>query len=157
MKPSIAEHRTTEQATETLKANRHIRSDEESRAFEDALTFLAAHPDPNDLPDLHLAIDDDCDQHEIMFGLVDFIEDFDIDAQIRAFLDVMPEMIVRAPSWTRTWTVRILNNEAACVHSKSLLQSAPLAQASVARGVLEKIVASKKSPLEDRARFVLDG
>jgi len=67
-----------------------MRSDEEFRAFEDALTFLAAHPDPNDLPDLHLALDDDCDQHEVMFGLVHFIEDFDVDAQIWAFLDVMP-------------------------------------------------------------------
>jgi len=133
-----------------------MRSDEGFRAFE-SLTFLAAHPDPNDLPDLHLALDDNCDQHKVMFGLVHFIEGFDVDAQIRAFLDVMPEMIVQAPDWTRTLTVRILNNEAARVHYKGLFQSAPSTQASVARGVLEKIVPGKKSPLEKRARFVLNG
>ena len=153
----MAELLTTEQAIKALKFNRHMRSDQEFRAFEDALAFLAAHPDPNDLPDLHLALDDDCDQHEVMFGLVHFIEDFDLDAQIRAFLSVMPEMTVQAPSWTRTLTVRILNNEEARVHYKGLLQAAPPAQKSVARGVLEKIAASKKTPLDERARFVLSG
>lgn len=153
----MAEYTTAEEAVIALKANRHMRSDEQFRAFEGALIFLAVHPDPNDLMDLHLALDDDCDQHEVMFGLVHFIEDFDMDAQMRAFLDVMPELIVQAPDWTRTLTVRILNNEAARVHYKGLFQSAPSTQASVARGVLEKIVSGKKSPLEERARFVLNG
>ncbi len=84
------------------------------------------------------------------------IEDFDLDAQLRAFLSVIPEMVVQAPSWTRTLTVRILNNEAARVHYKGLLQSMPSAEQAVARGVLEKIVTSRKAPLEERARFVLD-
>ncbi|MGB7444553.1 MAG: Imm30 family immunity protein [Coleofasciculaceae cyanobacterium] len=91
-----------------------MRSPEEVAAFENALAELAENPQPEDLPSLHLVLDDLCQHQEVMFSLVHFLETFDVKEQLQAFVAVVPQLIVIAPEWTRVIHDRILNDESVC-------------------------------------------
>jgi hypothetical protein len=78
-----------------LETNKFMRSPDEVTAFENALASLADRPQDEDLPDLHLILDDRCEQPEVMFGLIHFLESFDVSAQIQAFVTVVPQSIAR--------------------------------------------------------------
>jgi len=95
-----------------LAANKLMRSPDEVAAFENALTKLAENPKNEDLPELHLILDERCEQPEVMFSLIHFIENFEVKAQLQAFITVVPQLIVVAPDWTRILHSRILNDEA---------------------------------------------
>ncbi len=95
---------------EVLEANRLLRSPDEVTRFEQALEQLAKKPDPADLPSLHLVLDDDCQQSEVMFSLVHFLESFDVRAQVEAFIQVMPDLVKRAAEWTAILHSRIMND-----------------------------------------------
>lgn len=97
-----------------LQANRLMRSPEEIAAFEKALAELAENPKNEDLPSLHLVLDDGCEQQEVMFSLVHFLESFDVKEQLEAFVFVVPQLIVTAPDWTKILHNRILNDQSAC-------------------------------------------
>jgi len=75
---------------DVLEANRLLRSPHEVAIFEQTLEKLAQNPDPADLPSLHLILDDACEQPEVMFSLVHFLESFDVQEQVQAFIQVMP-------------------------------------------------------------------
>ena len=139
-----------------LNANRLIRSREEFEAFEAALAEIAADPDPQDLPDLFLVLDDGCEESEVMFGLVHFLETFERKPRLQVFLDVVPEMMTQAPDWVRVLHYRILNNDEAREYYKQLLRSAPAIQQQVVRPLLEEIAQNKKPLLAARAQAVLD-
>jgi Immunity protein 30 len=96
---------------EVLEANRLLRSPDEVAQFEETLETLAQNPDPADLPSLHLILDDACEQSEVMFSLVHFLESFDVQDQIQAFIQVMPDLVKRAPEWTAILHSRIMNEE----------------------------------------------
>jgi|GEM_PF-1150126 len=97
-----------------LEANKLMRSPEEVAAFENALAQLAENFHKENLPALHLILDDRCEQPEVMFSLVHFLESFAIEEQLQAFISVIPQLIAAAPDWRRILHTRILNNEAAC-------------------------------------------
>ncbi|NJM59310.1 MAG: hypothetical protein HC849_02455 [Oscillatoriales cyanobacterium RU_3_3] len=97
-----------------LKANNLMRSPDEVIAFENALASLADRPQDEDLPDLHLILDDRCEQPEVMFGLIHFLESFDVFAQMQAFVTVVPQLMLVASEWTRILHTRILNDDDAC-------------------------------------------
>lgn len=78
---------------DVLETNRLLRSPDEVVIFEQTLEKLAHKPNPADLPSLHLILDDACEHHEVMFGLVHFLESFDVQAQVQAFIQVMPELV----------------------------------------------------------------
>jgi hypothetical protein len=87
---------------EIMKANRFMRSRAEVVAFDEAMAHLAKHPKNEYLPELHLILDDECEHHEVMYGLIHFLESFDAKEQFQALIDVIPELILRAPEWTKT-------------------------------------------------------
>jgi hypothetical protein len=97
---------------EALEAHRLLRSPDDVAQFEQALKTIAKSPDPADLPSLHLILDDACEQPEVMFSLVHFLESFDVHEQIEAFIEVMP-LAKRAAEWTAILYSRILNDEGA--------------------------------------------
>jgi Immunity protein 30 len=99
---------------EILEANKLMRSPDEVTAFENALASLADRPQDEDLPDLHLILDDRCEQPEVMFGLIHFLESFDVFAQMQAFVTVVPQLMLVASEWTRILHTRILNDDDAC-------------------------------------------
>lgn len=94
----------------------------EIAAFENALTELAQNPQNLWLPELHLVLDDRCQQQEVMWDLIHFLESFDMKAQLLAFVKVLPEMMARAPEWTKILHYRICNDESARVLYQEILQ-----------------------------------
>ena len=98
---------------EVLEANRLLRSPDEAAQFEQTLETLARNPDPADLPNLHLILDDACEQPEVMFSLVHFLESFNVQEQISAFIQVLPDLAKRSPEWTAILRSRIMNDERA--------------------------------------------
>jgi Immunity protein 30 len=95
---------------EVLEVNRLLRSPDEVAQFEQTLETLAQNPDPADLPRLHLILDDACEQPEVMFSLVHFLESFDVREQVQAFIEVMPDLVKRAAEWTAILHSRIMND-----------------------------------------------
>jgi hypothetical protein len=109
-----------------LQDNRLIRISDEIILFEQTLAELAKNPNPDDLPELHLIFHDDCQQPEVMFSLVHFLESFDVEAQIQAFIRVLPSLIEQAPQWTEILYTRIDNDETAQATFKQILRSLDL-------------------------------
>lgn len=98
---------------EVLEDNRLMRSPDEVAQFEQTLEKLAHNPDSADLPSLHLILDDACEQPEVMFSLVHFLESFDVQEQVQAFIQVMPDLVKRAAEWTAILHSRIMNDDVA--------------------------------------------
>jgi hypothetical protein len=95
---------------DVLEANRLLRSSDEVARFEQTLEQLAQHPDPADLPRLHCILDDACEHPEVMFSLVHFLESFDVQAQVQAFVQVMPDLAKRSAEWRTILHARIMND-----------------------------------------------
>ncbi|NJM44804.1 MAG: hypothetical protein HC860_00500 [Alkalinema sp. RU_4_3] len=93
-----------------LEANRLMRSPHEVTLFEQTLEQLAQSPDPADLSRLHLVLDDACEQPEVMFSLVHFLESFEVQEQVQAFIQVMPALAERAAEWSEILQSRIMND-----------------------------------------------
>lgn len=97
-----------------LQENRLMKTSQEIKLFEETLEKLAKYPDDKHLKDLHLILDDNCEHPEIMFSLVHFLEDFEPQQQIQAFIEVIPQLMITAPEWTKIIHNRILNDVSAC-------------------------------------------
>ncbi|MDJ0729638.1 MAG: Imm30 family immunity protein [Crocosphaera sp.] len=105
----------------TLKENRLMKTPEEVITFEETLERIAEDPHDEYLKDLHLILDDNCEQPDLMFGLVHFLESFELQQQIEAFIAVIPQLMITAPEWTKIIHYRIINDELACkTYQKSL-------------------------------------
>jgi len=87
-----------------LKDNCLMQTEEETDRFENALNELL-------------------EKSEVMFGLVHFLESFDVEKQISAFINVVPQLMINAPEWARIIHDRILNDELACQVYDKLLHS----------------------------------
>jgi hypothetical protein len=94
-----------------LRTNRLMRSKEEIFAFDNALTELAENFQGTDLQELHLILDDNCEQPEVMWGLVHYLESFDAKEQLQALLNIIPQLVISAPEWTEIVHYRIFNDE----------------------------------------------
>lgn len=95
---------------DALEANHLLRSPNEVALFEQTLEKLAQNPNSADLSKLHLILDDACEQPEVMFSLVHFLESFELQEQIQAFIEVMPDLVKRAAEWTAILHSRIAND-----------------------------------------------
>jgi hypothetical protein len=106
-----------------LEANRLMRSPQEVALFEQTLEQLAQNPDSADLSRLHLVLDDACcAQPEVMFSLVHFLEFFEVQAQVQAFVQVMPDLAGRATEWSEILRDRIMNDAIARVSFEEKVQ-----------------------------------
>ena len=138
-----------------LETNKFMRSPDEVTAFENALASLADRPQKEDLPDLHLILDDRCEQPEVMFGLIHFLESFDVSAQIQAFFTVVPQLMLVASEWTRILHSRILNDDDACRLYRDILHSLNSQEPNFFRQLLEESASyhlNKREPKLELAR-----
>ena len=126
-----------------LKENCLMRTEAEITEFENALTEIAAHPDDDNLSAYHLILNDQCEQPEVMFSLIHFLESFDVEKQIAAFIKVVPQLMITAPEWTRIIHNRILNDEVACHAYQELLHSANLETPHFLYHLLEESIVNK--------------
>jgi hypothetical protein len=122
---------------DVLKANRLLRSVDEVNQFEKTLEQLAENPDPCDLLDLHLVLDDACEQPEVMFGLVHFLESFEVQVQVQAFVQVMPDLVKRAAEWSEILHSRMMNDAIA----RDVFEQTLRSRAIQHRGTVVKILA----------------
>ncbi|MEG3860100.1 Imm30 family immunity protein [Microcoleus sp. herbarium12] len=139
-----------------LEANKLMRSPDEVTAFENALASLADRPQNEDLPDLHLILDDRCEQPEVMFGLIHFLESFDVFAQMQAFVTVVPQLMLVASEWTRILHTSILNDDDACRLYRDILHySLNTQEPNFVRQLLEESASyhlNKREPKLELAR-----
>nr|WP_287755042.1 Imm30 family immunity protein [Microcystis sp. M112S1] len=59
-----------------------MKTPQEIKLFEETLEKIAKYPKDDNLKELHLILDDNCEHPEIMFSLVHFLEDLDLQKQI---------------------------------------------------------------------------
>ncbi len=97
-----------------LQENRLMKTHEEINIFEETLEKIAKHPNDENLKDLHLILDDNCEDPEIMLSLVHFLEDFELQKQIQVFIEVIPQLMITAPEWKKIIHYRIINDESGC-------------------------------------------
>ncbi len=128
-----------------LQANHLLRSPDEVVAFEQALAELGQSPNPDDLPKLHLILDDACQQPEVMFSLVHFLESFDLQEQLKAFIQVMPDLVERAAEWTTILHSRITNDAIAQAAFEELVRSMDLQEQEQTRQLLSSASAKVSS------------
>ncbi|MEH1908836.1 MAG: Imm30 family immunity protein [Nostoc sp.] len=126
-----------------LKENRLMQTQQQVTDFENALAEIADNPDEQNLSAYHLVLDDQCQQPEVMFSLIHFLESFDIEEQIAAFIKVVPQLMINAPEWTKIIHDRILNDDSACEVYQKLLHSANLNTPHFLYHLLEESILNK--------------
>lgn len=127
----------------TLQENRLMQTEEQVTNFENTLAEIVENPDENKLSTYHLILDDQCQQPEVMFSLIHFLESFDMEKQITAFIHVVPQLMITAPEWTRIIHNRILNDESACQVYQKLLHSANLKTPHFLYHLLQESIVNK--------------
>jgi hypothetical protein len=147
---------TPQQILDTLSRSRLLETKEQVSAFEKALEQFASHPEGAEhLRELHLVLDDQTRQTEVMYGLVHLLESFDIERQLRAFLEAFPELMKQAPEWVKTLHFRLLNDDAARSAYKALLWTANASSRTLALSALADLLETEDAPLRDYASEVL--
>jgi hypothetical protein len=145
------------QLIEILTANKFMRSDEEAMNFDLALAELALHPNREYLPALYLVLDDQCEQHEVMYGLIHFLESFELKDQLQAFIDALDRMIVNAKEWTMILLYGILNQDLTRNLYSEMLHSIHSQNRDLCNTLLQEIAANESPPLSSRAESIISG
>lgn len=130
---------------DVLEANHLMGSPDEVAAFEQALAELAQNPSPTDLVNLHLILDDACQQPEVMFSLVHFLESFELHDQIQAFIQTMPDLVKRAAGWTAILHTRITNDAIAQATFEEMVRSLNEQEQSEIRHLLSSVASNLSS------------
>ena len=104
-----------------LRRTRALADSAEVVEFNRALESLVGKHDASLLPDLHLCLDDETKNTEVMFGLVHYLESFSVEAQLRAMLAVLTAFAAGAPWWAKVLHYRILNNDDSRAQYRDLL------------------------------------
>lgn len=124
---------------DVLQQNKLLRSKAEVSAFDGALQALAQARNDEDLPDLLAVFTDDCQHHEVMYGLVHCVESFDRTRYFEALVEAAPSMNIHAPEWAKTLHCAILNDDASRECYTKVYQDASLAAKSAVKAVLLRI------------------
>lgn len=128
-----------------LKANQLMRTPDEVAAFEQVLAQLTENPHLVDLPNLHLLLDDACQQPEVMFSLIHLLESFDLSEQLQAFIEVIPSLVKRASGWTAILYTRIINDATAQTVFEEMLQSMDAPEREQIRQLLSSVLTKPSS------------
>lgn len=94
-----------------LYDNRLLRTELECEAFDLALEGLAGDMEDAVIQQIFKVFDDDTEQEEIMFGLVHFLESYQMEMYLTQLLESLPEMLENARSWAIVLNQRILNDD----------------------------------------------
>jgi len=140
-----------------LTVNRHLRSPGEIEQFDKALEELSAEGDleVKDIQDLFLVFDDDCDNEEVMYGLVHFLEDLDLNTLLERFIEAVPNLSAQAPEWAKVFLYRILNTDNARVMFKKMLSGSNPDSRRIVYEMLSEMSQTESAPLSTYAKTVL--
>lgn len=78
--------------------------------FDELLAEVCQSRDEALIPALLMRLDDDCDFHEVVFGVVHAVERFSDEAYFRALTSHLAELQTRAREWCELLHTRILNS-----------------------------------------------
>jgi hypothetical protein len=140
---------------ETLRANRMLDTPEAVRAFDDALARLPATLDVRWIEDLLGVFTDRAGFFEAMWGLVHYVERQSPSTWMRAYISVLPQMVVDARDWALTFLYGVLNDDATRALLLQLVPAAPAASVAVARSLLVETAKGREDAVSAHAREVL--
>jgi hypothetical protein len=135
-----------------LQENRLMKTPQEIDLFETTLEKIVKYPNNDNLKNLYLILDDNCEHPDVMFSLVHFLEDFDLQKQIQAFIEVIPKLMITAPEWTKIIHYRIVNDESACKLYRNCLE---LANQNTPHFLYQLLLESVKNHLNSSSEVML--
>ncbi len=135
-----------------LQENRLLKTPQEIKLFEETLEKIAKYPKDDNLKELHLILDDNCEHPDVMFSLVHFLEDFDLQKQIPAFIEVIPQLMITAPEWTKIIHYRMINDESAV---KIYQNSLELANQKTPHFLYQLLLESVKNYINSSSEVIL--
>lgn len=146
-----------EDLIKVLKENRHLRDEDAVAKFDSALGELPeeSEDDVAYVTQLFDVFVDDCDQPEVMWGLLHFAEDFDDETYIAAFLLSINELSAKAKDWLEIILSRILNNDDSKKQLIAALKNRSKSENNAVIKLLEKLKADEEPDLQDSATEVL--
>ena len=139
-----------------LRKNRMLASTDEARRFDAALAKLSEDPQSVDLPSLFRVFTDQCELHEVMWGLLHFVESFGMEKQLPGLIKALPSMLKEAPEWAELFHFRILNDDRYTDYYKTLVAALSDAEKAPVVEVLNR-VRQKNAKFKSAASYVLSG
>ncbi|MNI45048.1 hypothetical protein D3C73_994530 [compost metagenome] len=94
-----------------LYHNRLLRTELECEAFDLALEGLAGDMEDAVIQQIFKVFDDDTEQEEVMFGLVHFVESYQMEMYLTQLLESLPDMLENARNWAIVLNRRILEDD----------------------------------------------
>ncbi|SME53597.1 Imm30 family immunity protein [Bacillus cereus] len=94
-----------------LYSCRFLKNQSECEEFDSVLENLADCDDEKLIKELCIVFEDETQEEEIMFGLVHFIEDFEMEKYLTEMPKALPKMVENAKEWAMLLNIRILNND----------------------------------------------
>lgn len=130
-----------------LQKSRLLRNALEVNDFESAIENIISLKDAKLIKDLCSGFDDQTEDHEVMFGLVHAIEDFEGEEGLLEMTNAIPSMLPHAKEWATILNYRILNHEPSRKLYVHVLKKVDETVKDVIVGILNKV------KTEDPARF----
>jgi hypothetical protein len=128
---------------ERLYQNRRMKTQAETDRFIAAIRLLEGHsrihPIPGLLPSLLRVFDDQCEMHEVMWGVIHYIERYDMDEYLAALTHATPELVPPAVGWLAEIYLRILLHDQVRNTLIALLPSLPVEILRAIYRVMEQI------------------
>lgn len=130
-----------------LQKSRLLRNSSEVNDFESAIENIISLRDAKLIKDLCTGFDGQTKDHEIMFGLIHVIEDFEREEGLLEMAKAIPSMLPHAKEWATILNYRILNHEPSRRLYAKVLGKVGVAVKDTIIQILKEIKA------EDPARF----
>lgn len=146
-----------EDLIEVIRENRHLKNENEVAEFDSALTELPEQSE-DDIAYVTQLFDvfvDDCDQPEVMWGLLHFVESFDDETYISALLISIDELSSKAKDWLEIILSRVLNNDDSKSQLIITLKKRSEAENTTVIKLLENFKTDEEPSLRDSAAEVL--
>lgn len=142
---------------DVLRKSRHLRNEDEIAEFDFALAELPEQSEDNVayLTKLFDVFVDDCDQPEVMWGLLHFVESFDDETYISSLLLSIDDLLSKAEDWLEIILARVLNNDDSRNQLILALKSRPKTENKTVIELLEKFKTDEEPELRDSASEVL--
>ncbi|MDI6533842.1 Imm30 family immunity protein [Bacillus mycoides] len=94
-----------------LYSCRFLKNQSECEEFDNVLENLADCDDEKLIKELCIVFEDETQEEEVMFGLVHFIESFEMEKYLTEMPKALPKMVESAKEWAMLLNIRILNND----------------------------------------------
>jgi hypothetical protein len=140
--------KTKQDLIDILLKNRDLTTYEKVITFDECLGELSEMNgiEKQDLVSLFQVFTDKTGNEEVMFGLVHFIEDFELETFIQSFIEAIPKMNSEASEWVKTFHYRILNSDNAQELFRLKIKNAKLETKNIIQNVLFEISKNKGTP-----------